>query len=74
MRMANWSYKSKCRTRSLTLKENTTQCGQSPEALESYLLNFGEEVVEALGDEIDRIEARIQAEVPGAKHVDLEAD
>jgi len=46
----------------------------SPEALERYLLGFGEHIVEALGDEIDRIEARIRAEVPEAKHVDLEAD
>jgi zinc transporter 9 len=56
------------------LQEIFDQVCVSPEALEQYLVNFGEQVVEALGDEIDRIEARIQEEVPAAKHVDLEAD
>ena len=37
-------------------------------------MEFGEHIVETLGDEIDRIEAQIQAQVPSAKHVDLEAD
>jgi len=50
------------------------QVSGSPEALEQYLLGFGEQVIEALGEEIDRIEARIKEEVPAAKHVDLEAD
>jgi zinc transporter 9 len=56
------------------LQEIFDQVCVSPEALEQYLVNFGEQVIEALGDEIDRIEARIQEEVPAAKHVDLEAD
>ena len=46
----------------------------SPEGLEHFLIAYGEHIVEALGDEIDRIEHNIRAEVPGAKHVDLEAD
>jgi zinc transporter 9 len=46
----------------------------SPEALQAFLVEFGEEMLEALGDEINRIEERIQAEVPAAKHVDLEVD
>jgi len=50
------------------------EIGDSQEALERYLVGFGEQIMEALGDEIDRIEEKIRAEVPGAKHVDLEAD
>lgn len=56
------------------MTELSSQISGSPEALETYLVDFGEQIVEVLGDEIDRIEKRIQAEVPGAKHVDLEAD
>lgn len=46
----------------------------NPEALEQYLVRFGNSIVDGLGDEIDRIEAQIREEVPSAKHVDLEAD
>jgi zinc transporter 9 len=41
---------------------------------EQFLLEYGEHICDALGDEIDRIEALIQDRVPQAKHVDLEAD
>lgn len=33
----------------------------------------GEEVVEALGSEVDRLEKEIQKIVPGIRHVDIEA-
>ena len=46
----------------------------SREAFDRFLLDYGEVICTALGDEIDRIEAAIQAEVPAAKHVDLEVD
>ncbi|KAI5679548.1 hypothetical protein M9H77_00775 [Catharanthus roseus] len=35
--------------------------------------NYGEEVVTALGSEVDRLEQEIQEIVPGIKHVDIEA-
>lgn len=35
--------------------------------------NYGEDVVEALGYEVDRLESEIQKIVPGIKHVDIEA-
>jgi zinc transporter 9 len=46
----------------------------SPDALHRYLVTYGEHMVDALGDEIDRLEEKIRAIVPEAKHVDLEAD
>lgn len=33
----------------------------------------GEDVVEALGAEVDRLESEIQKIVPGIRHVDIEA-
>jgi len=33
----------------------------------------GEDVVQALGYEVDRLESEIQKLVPGIKHVDIEA-
>lgn len=35
--------------------------------------NYGEEVVTALGSEVDRLEREIQKLVPGIRHVDIEA-
>ncbi|XP_044485675.1 metal tolerance protein C4 [Mangifera indica] len=35
--------------------------------------NYGEEVVTALGSEVDRLEKEIQELVPGIRHVDIEA-
>uniref|UniRef100_A0A0E0KNS1 Cation efflux protein transmembrane domain-containing protein n=1 Tax=Oryza punctata TaxID=4537 RepID=A0A0E0KNS1_ORYPU len=35
--------------------------------------NYGEDVVEALGYEVDRLESEIQKIVPGIRHVDIEA-
>ncbi len=43
-----------------------------PDDLRAFLIEYGEHIVEALGDEIDRIEDAIRSEVPDAEHVDLE--
>jgi solute carrier family 30 (zinc transporter), member 9 len=43
-------------------------------SFEQFLVEYGEHICNALGDEIDRIEAHIKEHVPGAVHVDLEAD
>ncbi|KAJ1257344.1 hypothetical protein BS78_K092600 [Paspalum vaginatum] len=43
------------------------------EDLLSVMANYGEDVVEALGYEVDRLESEIQKLVPGIKHVDIEA-
>lgn len=45
-----------------------------PQALERLLVEFGDEVTEAIGEAIDRIEARLAEAVPEARHVDLEPD
>ncbi len=47
---------------------------ESQEAFETFLCTFGEHLCEALGDEVDRIEARIRKSVPAAKHLDLEVE
>ena len=45
-----------------------------PVAFRAFVIEFGEHMTDALGDEIDRIESKIQDAIPAAKHVDLEAD
>jgi len=45
-----------------------------PDQLQSFLIGFGDDIVEALGDEIDRIESKIQKENPKVKHVDIETN
>lgn len=42
-------------------------------ALFKIMSNYGEEVVTALGSEVDRLEKEIQEIVPGIRHVDIEA-
>lgn len=42
-------------------------------ALLKIMSNYGEEVVTALGSEVDRLEKEIQELVPGIQHVDIEA-
>lgn len=41
-------------------------------ALDRVMSNYGEEVVLALGSEVDRLEKEIQRLVPGIRHVDIE--
>jgi zinc transporter 9 len=45
-----------------------------PAACREALRDFGEDVITALGDEVDAIEARMREAVPGVQSVDLEAD
>lgn len=45
-----------------------------PQALERLLVEFGGEVTDAVGDEIDRLEAELTQAAPEARHVDLEPD
>ena len=40
----------------------------------NFLREYGEHICNALGEEVDRIEEKIKAAVPTAKHVDLEAE
>ncbi|KAG7657167.1 Cation efflux protein [Arabidopsis suecica] len=42
-------------------------------AMLNIMSNYGEEVVTALGSEVDRLEKEIQELVPGIQHVDIEA-
>ncbi|CAE5959935.1 unnamed protein product [Arabidopsis arenosa] len=42
-------------------------------AMLKIMSNYGEEVVTALGSEVDRLEKEIQELVPGIQHVDIEA-
>lgn len=39
-----------------------------------FAAEFGERLMESLGDEVDRIEARLAERFPDLRHVDLEAD
>ena len=41
---------------------------------EAFTVRYADEIVDLLADEIDRIERMIQAEIPQAEHMDLEAD
>lgn len=47
---------------------------QSFEQFQQFCEQFADDVIEALGDEIDDLEARIRSQVPGVKHVDIETD
>ncbi|KAF3430969.1 hypothetical protein FNV43_RR25699 [Rhamnella rubrinervis] len=46
---------------------------KTDDALLKVMSNYGEEVVVALGSEVDRLENEIQQLVPGIRHVDIEA-
>lgn len=45
-----------------------------PQALERLLIEFGGQVTDAIGDEVDRIEEQLAEAAPEARHVDLEPD
>ncbi|XP_021761911.1 metal tolerance protein C4-like [Chenopodium quinoa] len=47
--------------------------GEDDTELLKVMSNYGEEVVTALGSEVDRLESEIQKLVPGIRHVDIEA-
>lgn len=46
---------------------------KNDDELLKIMSNYGEEVVTALGSEVDRLEKEIQELVPGIRHVDIEA-
>ena len=50
------------------------QHAQSPEELERFLVEFGGQVIDQLGDEVDRVEQEVTKQFPEAAFVDLEAD
>lgn len=45
-----------------------------PATLERLLIDFGGEVTDAIGNEVDRIEQKLGEAAPEARHVDLEPD
>jgi zinc transporter 9 len=47
---------------------------EDPEALRIFLGEFGDDIVEMVGDEVDRIEARIRRVITRAQNVDIEPD
>ena len=47
---------------------------KGPEELERLLIQFGGEITDAIGDEIDMLEERLTEAAPEARHVDLEPD
>lgn len=54
--------------------ERTLSTLDRPRALDRLLVEFGGQVVDAIGDEIDRLEAQLTEAAPEARHVDLEPD
>lgn len=47
---------------------------ESPEGLERLLIEFGGQVTDAIGHEIDQLEEQLAEAVPESQHVDLEPD
>jgi zinc transporter 9 len=47
---------------------------EDPAAVRGFLRRFAQHVVLRLGREVDRIEAEIQSQDPGIRHIDLEMD
>ena len=47
---------------------------RGPEDLERLLVEFGGQITDAIGDEVDRLEEQLTEAVPEARHVDLEPD
>ena len=45
---------------------------RDPKDLERFMLIHGENLVDCLGEQVDRIEKQIKAYHPDVKHVDLE--
>lgn len=44
------------------------------EELRAFLIQYGDHIIEALGDEIDRLEDKVRRVAPEIQHVDLEAE
>ncbi len=45
---------------------------ETNEDLERFLLKHGENIVDCLGEQVDRIEKELRAQHPEVKHIDLE--
>ena len=45
-----------------------------PATFEEELLQFAEDLVQSIGDEVDVLEQEIRSEVPSARHIDIEQD
>jgi zinc transporter 9 len=56
------------------LAEEIRTAADDPQTLQTWLEEFGEDVLERMGDEVDRIEAKLREAVPRAKAVELEPD
>ena len=56
------------------LAELHAEATASPEALRALMRTFANDVVDELGDEVDRIEAELREALPGVQHIDIEAD
>jgi zinc transporter 9 len=56
------------------LEDLFVKASADQESFRAFLLQYGEHICTALGNEIDRIESKIHATVPKAKHVDLEVE
>jgi len=46
----------------------------NPEEIKNLLIEYGSDLVESMGDEVDRLEKHIKNKVPEAKYVDLECN
>jgi len=42
--------------------------------LRSFLIRYGDHLIDTVGDEVDRLEAEIHRAAPGVRYVDIEAD
>jgi hypothetical protein len=56
-----------------SIEATWTELG-SAEDLERLLIDFGGELTDVIGDEIDRLEEQLAAAAPEAQHVDIEPD
>ena len=45
---------------------------KTPEDMEKFMLKHGENIVDCLGEQVDRIEKDLKEQHPEIKHVDLE--
>jgi solute carrier family 30 (zinc transporter), member 9 len=44
------------------------------EELEKFLIRYGDHIIGVLGDEIDRLEAKIKEQIPSIRHIDIEVN
>ncbi|XP_074505384.1 proton-coupled zinc antiporter SLC30A9, mitochondrial isoform X1 [Sebastes fasciatus] len=51
---------------------NEIQLVKTPEELESFMLKHGENIIDTLGAEVDRLEKELKSRNPEVRHVDLE--